>query len=45
MPSLNEVEKKYIIEVLKAHSNPKEAAQILGISLTTLWRKRKEFKI
>jgi len=45
MPSLNDIEKNYIIEVLKNHSNPKEAAQILGISLTTLWRKRKEFKI
>ena len=45
LPSLNEIEKKYIIEVLKTHPNPKDAAQILGISLTTLWRKRKELKI
>ncbi len=45
MPTLNEIEKNYIIEILKSHPNPKEAAQILGISLTTLWRKRKELKI
>jgi DNA-binding NtrC family response regulator len=45
MPTLNEVEKNYIIEILKNHPNPKEASQILGISLTTLWRKRKEYKI
>jgi transcriptional regulator with PAS, ATPase and Fis domain len=45
MPTLNEIEKNYIIEILKAHPNPKEASQILGISLTTLWRKRKEYKI
>jgi DNA-binding NtrC family response regulator len=45
MPSLEEIEKDYIKSVLKAHSNPKEAANILGISLTTLWRKRKEYKI
>ncbi len=45
MPTLSEIEKNYIINVLKTHPNPKEAAQILGISLTTLWRKRKEYKI
>lgn len=45
MPTLDEIEKNYIIEVMKTHSNPKDAAQILGISLTTLWRKRKEYKI
>ncbi|MCL5029165.1 MAG: sigma-54 dependent transcriptional regulator [Bacteroidetes bacterium] len=45
MPTLNDVEKNYIIEILKSHPNPKDAAQILGISLTTLWRKRKEYKI
>ncbi len=45
MPTLNDIEKNYIIEILKTHPNPKDAAQILGISLTTLWRKRKEYKI
>ncbi len=45
MLTLSEVEKNYIIDILKNHPNPKDAAQILGISLTTLWRKRKEYKI
>lgn len=45
LPSLNEIEKNYIKEILKTHPNPKDAAQILGISITTLWRKRKELKI
>ena len=45
MLSLNEIEKKYIIKVLNLFNNPKDAARILGISLTTLWRKRKEYKI
>jgi two-component system NtrC family response regulator len=45
IPSLAEVEKNYIIEMLKKFNNPKDAARILGISLTTLWRKRKEYKI
>ncbi len=45
MPTLSEIERNYIISVLKSHPNPREAAQILGISLTTLWRKRKEYKI
>ncbi len=45
MPTLNDIEKNYIIDILKTHPNPKDAAQILGISLTTLWRKRKEYKI
>ncbi|MHB1686646.1 MAG: sigma-54-dependent transcriptional regulator [Ignavibacteriaceae bacterium] len=45
IPSLDEIEKGYIIDVLKKFSNPKDAARILGISLTTLWRKRKEYKI
>ncbi len=45
IPTLNEIEKDYIIKILDSHPNPKEASQILGISLTTLWRKRKEYKI
>ncbi|MGA7720606.1 MAG: sigma-54 dependent transcriptional regulator [Ignavibacteriaceae bacterium] len=45
LPSLNDIEKNYITDILKNHPNPKEASQILGISLTTLWRKRKEYKI
>ncbi len=45
MPTLDEIERNYIIEVMKTHTNPKDASRILGISLTTLWRKRKEYKI
>ena len=45
MPTLEEVEKDYIKSILKSHPVPKDAAGILGISLTTLWRKRKEYKI
>lgn len=45
MPKLEEIEKNYIIEVLKTVSATKQAAQILGISETTLWRKRKQYEI
>lgn len=45
MPKLEEIEKNYILEVLKTVPNPKQAAQILGISETTLWRKRKQYEI
>ncbi len=45
IPTLSEIEKDYIIKILTEHPNPKEASQILGLSLTTLWRKRKEYKI
>ncbi len=40
LPSLGQVEKDYIIEVLQATRwNRKEASRILGISTVTLWRK------
>jgi len=45
IPKLEDLEKEHIIQVLKLTSNPKEAAKILGISETTLWRKRKQFEI
>lgn len=45
MPNLEELERSHIAEVLKLTSNPKEAARILGISETTLWRKRKQFDL
>lgn len=45
MERLVDLEKRYIIEVLNKSVSPKEAARILGISETTLWRKRKIFKI
>ena len=40
LPSLQEVERNYIMEVLQATRwNRKKASQILGISTVTLWRK------
>jgi len=41
MQKIEDLEKLHIIETLKIASNAKEAAKILGISETTLWRKRK----
>jgi len=41
LQKIEDIEKLHIIETLKIASNPKEAAKILGISETTLWRKRK----
>jgi DNA-binding NtrC family response regulator len=38
---IEELEKQHIAEVMKIAPNTKEAAKILGISETTLWRKRK----
>jgi DNA-binding NtrC family response regulator len=38
---MEELEKQHIMEILKIASNTKEAAKILGLSETTLWRKRK----
>ncbi len=38
---IEDLEKQHITEVMKIARNTKEAAKILGISETTLWRKRK----
>ncbi len=38
---IDELEKQHIIDVLKMAHTTKEASRILGISETTLWRKRK----
>lgn len=38
---MEDLEKQHISEVLKLATSNKEAARILGISETTLWRKRK----
>lgn len=40
---IDELEKQHIIDVLKMAPTAKEAAKILGISETTLWRKRKQY--
>lgn len=45
IPKIDEIEKQHIIEVLRITSSPKEAAKILGISETTLWRKRKLYNV
>jgi len=45
MSSIEELEKKHIAEILCLTSSPKEASKILGISETTLWRKRKKYNI
>lgn len=45
MAKIEELEKQHIIEVLKIAMNTKEAAKILGISETTLWRKRKLYSL
>lgn len=42
---IDELEKQHIIDVLKIAPTAKEAAKILGISETTLWRKRKQYGI
>ncbi len=38
---IDELERQHIIDVLKMAPTTKEASRILGISETTLWRKRK----
>jgi DNA-binding NtrC family response regulator len=43
--TLAELEKKYILEALKANSgNKSKTAELLGISRAALWRKLKQFK-
>lgn len=42
MPSLKSLQRRQIIEVLTRTSSKNEAAKMLGISKTTLWRKCKE---
>ncbi|MGZ3651956.1 MAG: sigma-54-dependent transcriptional regulator [Bdellovibrionota bacterium] len=41
--SLEEIEREHIERVLAVESNQEKAAQILGITTVTLWRKRKEY--
>ncbi len=45
LTSLEEVERSHIIRVLKESSTMEEAAAALGINISTLWRKRKLYKI
>ena len=41
--TLEEIERKHISEVLKSETNQEKAAEILGITTVTLWRKRKQY--
>jgi DNA-binding NtrC family response regulator len=43
--SLEEIEREHISMVLKETSDFEEAAKILGIDTTTLWRKRKKYNL
>jgi transcriptional regulator with PAS, ATPase and Fis domain len=44
-PTLEETERRYILEILKSVNEDKaEAAEILGIDLSTLYRKLKRYE-
>ena len=43
--SLDEVEREHIARVLAASATLEEAAETLGINVTTLWRKRRRYGI
>ena len=43
--SLEEVERQHIERVLAESSTLEEAAAILGINTSTLWRKRKRYRL
>lgn len=45
LQKIEDLEKQHIIETLKIAANIRDAARILGISETTLWRKRKLYGI
>ena len=45
LASLAEIEKKHIQEVMLHTASLEEAARVLGINLTTLWRKRKQYSL
>ncbi|MGD0283165.1 MAG: helix-turn-helix domain-containing protein, partial [Dissulfurispiraceae bacterium] len=45
LKTLEEMEKDHIVDVLEAEQNLEKAAEILGITSVTLWRKRKQYGI
>ena len=45
MQSLTEIEKAHIHDVLLQTVSIEEAARVLGIDPTTLWRKRKKYNL
>jgi len=44
-PSLEDVEREHILRVLDESPTLEDAAETLGINVSTLWRKRKRYKI
>ena len=45
LETLEEMEREHILAVLKLEQNLEKAAEILGITSVTLWRKRKQYGI
>jgi NtrC-family two-component system response regulator AlgB len=45
LPSLEEVERRHIVKILRIARDLEEAAAILGIDPATLWRKRKKYNL
>jgi two-component system, NtrC family, response regulator AlgB len=45
LASLEEIEREHIVRVLAESATLEEAAATLGIDVTTLWRKRKRYRI
>jgi NtrC-family two-component system response regulator AlgB len=43
--SLDSIEREHILRVLASASTHDEASRILGIDVTTLWRKRKRYHV
>jgi two-component system, NtrC family, response regulator AlgB len=43
--SLDEIEREHIMRVLAESPTLQDAAENLGINVTTLWRKRKRYKL
>jgi transcriptional regulator with GAF, ATPase, and Fis domain len=43
--SLDEIEREHVMRILSESSTLQDAAENLGINVTTLWRKRKRYKL
>jgi len=42
--TVDQVEREHILRVLLRHPAQEEAARVLGIDASTLWRKRKKYE-